>query len=331
MFESSVARRVYIGIAVLSWVSISCLQADLSAQETQPEFIAESDGETVLSLDLETHRVELRDGASLPVWPEPQTITFTLEQGRLSIPIVEVDRITLAARPTDERRQMIDGLIQAVASKSPQAAQAIDRLKALGVEAFPIVKQYCDALPEGQSGGVEELLTAWEESGAIGKSELAGFDVIVVGEDRFVGRIEETSLLFRSQSLGGLTIEIGDLATLAKAEVAETAEEAATGEVLPDPGSLIQFSHKLNEKLRFQVVGAADGSVWGSDLYTADSSLATAAVHAGALEIGESGIVVVEILPGENAYESSVQNGISSRPWNAYSLSYRIIVRRRDR
>ena len=34
----------------------------------------------------------------------------------------------------------------------------------------------------------------------------------------------------------------------------------------------------------FRVTGARDGSVWGTDVYTGDSSLALAAVHAGAVE-----------------------------------------------
>lgn len=331
MFESFVARRMCLVVFALLWVWIGSLQADLAAQEIQSEDLAESESQSTSSLNLESHRIVLRDGASIPAWPETLSITFTLPQGQLSIPIVEVDRISLAARPTDARHQWIETLIQEILSKTPRSPQAIERLEALGVEAYPQVKQYCETLPEGKAPSLEELLEGWNERGLFGESELAGFDVIEIGEDRLVGRVEQTSLLFRSQSMGQFTIEISDLAVLLKAERKESAEDEASGDVLPDPGSLTQFSHKLNEKLRFQVVGAADGSVWGSDLYTADSNLATAAVHAGALEIGESGIVVVEILPGENAYGSSVQNGISSRPWNAYSLSYRIIVRRRDR
>ena len=64
--------------------------------------------------------------------------------------------------------------------------------------------------------------------------------------------------------------------------------------------------------------------VWGSNPYTADSHVATAAVHAGVLRPGESGVVFVTILPGQQLYPGSIKNGVNSRPWNSFGLSYRI-------
>ena len=52
----------------------------------------------------------------------------------------------------------------------------------------------------------------------------------------------------------------------------------------------------------------AAGTVWGSDVYTDDSTLAAAAVHAGAVGAGETGLVKVTILPGESSYDASTRN-----------------------
>lgn len=95
-------------------------------------------------------------------------------------------------------------------------------------------------------------------------------------------------------------------------------------EGLPDPGNLTAFRDRTDEVLYFEVTGNTTGGVWGSDIYTDDSNLATAAVHAGALEDGETGIVKVTILPGEESYDSSESNGVTSWSYGTWSGSYSV-------
>ena len=52
--------------------------------------------------------------------------------------------------------------------------------------------------------------------------------------------------------------------------------------------------------------------MWGTDVYTSDSTLATAAVHAGVLQPGQTGVVKVTILPGQAAYQGSTRNSVRS-------------------
>ena len=93
---------------------------------------------------------------------------------------------------------------------------------------------------------------------------------------------------------------------------------------MPDPGNLVEYRGEEGEELFFMVTGDDMGSVWGTDLYTDDSQLAAAAVHAGVLENGESGFVMVTILPGEEAYEGSLQNGVESWDYGPWSGSYMV-------
>jgi len=72
------------------------------------------------------------------------------------------------------------------------------------------------------------------------------------------------------------------------------------------------------------VTGDDTGSLWGTDVYTDDSSLATAAVHAGVLHRGETGIVKVQILPGRSQYEGTSRHGVVSRSYGAWGGSYRV-------
>lgn len=63
------------------------------------------------------------------------------------------------------------------------------------------------------------------------------------------------------------------------------------------------------------------GSVWGTDIYSADSSVCTAAVHAGVISLG-GGSVMVTGIAGQRTYAGSLRNGITSRPWGAWDASF---------
>lgn len=67
---------------------------------------------------------------------------------------------------------------------------------------------------------------------------------------------------------------------------------------LPDPGTLVGHRGNVGKSFYFEVTGSNTGSVWGADIYTDDSSLATAAVHAGVLGVGQKGVIKVTILAG---------------------------------
>jgi len=77
-----------------------------------------------------------------------------------------------------------------------------------------------------------------------------------------------------------------------------------------------------------RVTGADKGSVWGSDNYTLDSRIAAAAVHAGAVKVGETAVVVITLAPGLDKYTGSTRNGVKTSNWGSYAKSYQ--VKRRD-
>lgn len=88
------------------------------------------------------------------------------------------------------------------------------------------------------------------------------------------------------------------------------------------PDNLTQYRDRVGETLTFTLTGSASGSVWGTDVYTDDSSLAAAAVHAGVLMPGQTGQVAVTILPGQQTYGGSPRNGIASSNYGAWSGSF---------
>ena len=64
------------------------------------------------------------------------------------------------------------------------------------------------------------------------------------------------------------------------------------------------------------------GMVWGTDIYTVDSSICNAAVHAGKLTIENGGSVEIEVQPGESTYKGSTRNGVKTNDYGAYGRSF---------
>lgn len=90
-------------------------------------------------------------------------------------------------------------------------------------------------------------------------------------------------------------------------------------------GNLNAFRGQLNKEVKLQVTGRTDREVWGSGIYTDDSDLGSAAVHAGLLKPGKVGIVQVRILEGKPSYTASVSNGVTSESYGSWSGSFEFV------
>ena len=64
------------------------------------------------------------------------------------------------------------------------------------------------------------------------------------------------------------------------------------------------------------------GTVWGTDVYTDDSAICGAAVHAGVIALAAGGTVEIEIRPGLASYQGSARNGVTSSNYGAWSGSF---------
>ena len=93
----------------------------------------------------------------------------------------------------------------------------------------------------------------------------------------------------------------------------------------PDPGSLGEEMPDIGIEMLYELVGSVDGVVWGTDYYTADSHLATVAVHAGVLREGEAGVVRVTAVDTSNIrFVGSDRNGVRSMPFATWPTGFRL-------
>jgi hypothetical protein len=67
------------------------------------------------------------------------------------------------------------------------------------------------------------------------------------------------------------------------------------------------------------------GTIWGTDIYTDDSSVCTAAVHAGLITVAKGGKVTIQMLDGQSSYRGSTRNKIKSNKYPAWAASFLIV------
>src|SRR5205085_7931697 len=110
-------------------------------------------------------------------------------------------------------------------------------------------------------------------------------DVIHTDDSKIAGRIEAQGVRVFTPQFGERTLRLADIVSVRVAGPAPPEEKIAAQ---PDPGSLSNFAQETGKSFHFTVTGNANGTIYGSDVYTTDSTLATAAVHAGVLKMGET-------------------------------------------
>lgn len=126
-----------------------------------------------------------------------------------------------------------------------------------------------------------------------------------------------------------------------------TSQQAAASGASPSPGAAAQIAsadavRARDESWRADATkyrGANGGAftfdcppggslnpVWGTDTYTDDSSVCTAAVHAGVISFEEGGIVVVRIGPGHSAYVGTTRNGVRTSGQQQWDGSFEFVA-----
>lgn len=69
--------------------------------------------------------------------------------------------------------------------------------------------------------------------------------------------------------------------------------------------------------------GCGTATVWGTNPYSDDSGICTAAIHAGAISNG-GGTFTMTITGGQSAYPASTANGITTSTWGSWGRSFSI-------
>jgi LCCL domain len=87
-----------------------------------------------------------------------------------------------------------------------------------------------------------------------------------------------------------------------------------------------EFNDRIGERMEFECsAGGRLGSIWGTGRYTDDSSICTAAVHAGRISSDEGGVVSIIITNGSTQFKGTTRNGVTSGDWGQWPSSFDVV------
>ena len=90
------------------------------------------------------------------------------------------------------------------------------------------------------------------------------------------------------------------------------------------PPTMVDLCDRVGAVYYFRVTGDTNGPLWGTDVYTGDSALAVAAVHAGLVAHGATAILRVTVEQPLRQYQGSTRNGVASHDFGPFGTAYRI-------
>ncbi len=263
--------------------------------------------------------VELRfsDNSQVRLTAKTETIALATRYGTLNIPIADISHVEFATRLPEETNRRIEAAIKNLGSKEfKDRDQAKADLIKLGAFAYPALVAAGSSDDPEVKHAIEEIVTTIKENVPEEALVVRRHDVIHTADSKFTGTIETAVIKGTTVPFGEVQCKLADIRSLRSQFLAADDPDKNLPR-LPDPGSLLNYQNQFGKRLAFTVTGnpGNGGAVWGTNVYTLDSSLSVAAVHAGVLKPGQTGVVVVQIVPSPPNFTGTFQNGIQSQNW----------------
>lgn len=277
---------------------------------------------------LPSREAHCTDGSLVIVRLLDERLRLKTRFGELEIPASEIERIDFATRiPEDVAKRVRDAIAGLASAEFDVRDAAAAELISLQERAYPALAEAQNSEDPEVAFRAEQLLEKLRQTVPEDRWEVRSRDVVYVDGSTIGGALAMDALRVETAQFGEQRLKLSDLTSIR----APGAGDDGAGHVLPDPGSLSQYQGQVGKTLAFRVTGAAagaaftggPGAVWGTDLYTLDSSLALAAVHAGAVRPGQERVVRVTILGPQQNFQGSTRNGISSSPWGQFPGAFR--------
>jgi LCCL domain len=313
-----VERSIVLSIVAAALLLFPC-QAGAQGRKTIDDPIGKEKKK-----DAET-QVEVRftDQSVLKLALREDRFDFKTEYGKLSIPVADVKRIEFGMRIPEDVQRRIDAAIADLGNpqfRRREEAGAI--LLGLREKAYGAVVKATKHQDMEIANRADELVKKFKESVPAEMLALKDFDVVHTESSKIAGRIEAISLRANTIQFGEVQLRLADVYSLAVKGVEVVDLDLANA--MPGPVSMTQHQNEIGKTFVFKVTGVNNGSLWGTDVYTTDSTLAMAAVHCGLVQPGQTGVIKVTMLPGQAVYQASTRHGVTSSGYGQYPASYRV-------
>jgi predicted RNA-binding Zn ribbon-like protein len=271
-----------------------------------------------------TVEVRFHDGSTLKLAVREEKIELQTAYGKLQIPVTEISHIEFGMRLPKETMEKIQMSIDALNSEQPKDREKAEAdLLAQREKALPQLIQASKQPNKEFAKRAKEVLEKLREKLPEDLGNVTSQDVVHTEDSKFTGHVLTSEIKVLTTQFGERQLKVADLHSLRSLALAEP--EADSVNVQPDPGTLLPFQGQLGKTFSFRVTGSVNGSVWGTETYTLDSTLAAVAVHMGIVQPGKTGIIKVTLIPSLPAYQGSTRNGVSSANYNVYPAgAYRV-------
>lgn len=264
--------------------------------------------------------VRLNDGSTMKVTLCDERIELKTRYGTLLIPVADLRQIEVGRRiPADVARR-IDTAIANLGSKDfRERKAAAAELVGLREKAYPAVVRALKSSDAEVARAAEDVLEKLKEVVPEELLEVPTYDVVFTADSKITGHMTGAVLKVHTTAFGDQPLNLADVRSLRAGSA-----PVETVKAEPGPENLTALANQVGKTFTFRITGAREGIVWGTDVYTSDSSLATAAVHAGAIKAGQTGVVRVTIVVPPPMYEGSTRNGVTTQPWGFHPGAFRV-------
>jgi hypothetical protein len=266
--------------------------------------------------------VRFTDNSVMKLKIKEERIALMTPYGRLTIPLSDVQRIEFASRIPEDAAKRIRAAVADLGNAEYRKREAASAtLLSLREKAYQAVSKAAKDPDTEVASRAEELLKKIEETIPAEMLKYREFDVIHTQHSKIAGTIEAATLKAECVQFGDVQLRLSDVLVLS---TKSTAPETETANAEFGPVDMQRHQAQIGKTFTFRVTGVAAGALWGTDIYTTDSTLGLAAVHAGLLTVGQTGVIKVTVVQSPQQFVGSTRNGVTSQPYQMFPAAYRV-------
>jgi hypothetical protein len=262
-----------------------------------------------------------------------EKLEMTTKYGVIQVPVADVRRIEFGTRtPVDVTEKVLHALAKLNHSDYKVREAASDELKGYRERAYPLVLKALKSDDPEVSRRADEIAMHIRAKVPTAHLEIREFDVVHTDDSKITGRLTAEVLRVGTFQFGEQALKLADVRALRSlAAGAAPVEELAA--VPQAPGNMSAFQQQFGKEMTYAVTGftptaGANPNLWGTDVYTLDSNLAAAVVHAGLAKPGETVVVKVRVVNPPQQFVSTFRNNVNSTAYGAYPAGAYEFVRR---
>ncbi|HZY90607.1 MAG TPA: LCCL domain-containing protein [Gemmataceae bacterium] len=266
--------------------------------------------------------VRFTDDSNLKLLLRDPRIEVVTPYGKLVIPVAEVLKVEFATRVPEEVARRIEAAAGDLGSSDYSKREAAEaELRKLREKAYAALLKAAKSKDKEVVRRAERLLEKVRAEVPEDRLVVRDHDVIHTPHSKIAGRIAAPALKAHTTQFGEVQLKLSDLLALRSLALEPETEAVAA---IPDPGNMMTLQNQIGKVFHIRTVGGM-GPLWGTDVYTTDSSVGAAAVHAGVLKLGQAGVVKVRVIVPPPAFVGSTRNGMSSAPFAAFPGAFQVL------